>query len=305
MPHPHLPTGWSVCMTTCAMSLWSSGWYGRNDFVWQWQCWCVWPNIAIVGLYGLTLQSDIPRQDLNWATTTYTNHYPSCTSKFLWCSSPVILQQVYNCFYFFAFWFEKFILYLQLLRISCNFLWSIHSLRCNKPNHLLWLAQPLTAPLPLTYLLYFHQLSSSSSSLHCTKQFLRVVRAWTYLKESQKIYHRTYLFFLAQTTRRKQRKFWLEKFGSKIAPESQTLLIRSHLWWLCIRYWAILYTELPNCSICALCNVVVCWVVDQASYARSSFFNRSLQTHSSSNVVNHHICSIFILIFIIINRHHL
>ena len=114
----------SVCLTTCAMSLWSSGWYGRNDFVWQWQCWCVWPNIAIVGLYGLTLQSGIPRQDLNWATTTYTNHYPSCTSKFLWCSSPVILQQVYNCFDFFAFWFVKFILYLQLLRISCNFLGS-------------------------------------------------------------------------------------------------------------------------------------------------------------------------------------
>ena len=161
MPHPHLPTGWC-----------------RDLFVWQPVLCLSDPRVGMaaitlygnssVGVYGLTLQSDIPRQDLNWATTTYTNHYPSCTSKFLWCSSPAILQKVYNCFDFFPFWFVKFILYLQLLRISCNFLWSIHSLRCNKPNHLLWLAQPLTAPLPLAYLLYFHQLSSSSSSLHCT-----------------------------------------------------------------------------------------------------------------------------------------
>ena len=115
-------------------------------------------------------------------------------------------------------------------------------------------------------------------------KFLRVVCAWTYLKILIK-YTIEHIFFLAQTARREKKEIsflWIShfnisnfvqnlhcaiyraifggsvsiEFGSKYAPgpESQTLFIPRHLWWLCIRYWAILYTEPPNCSMYALCT---------------------------------------------------
>ena len=66
------------------------------------------------------------------------------------------------------------------------------------------------------------------------------------------------------------------ELGSKYAPESQSLLIRRHLWWLSIRYWAILYTELQNCSMYALCNAVVHGDLYRASQKKVIFVSLKL-----------------------------